>query len=120
MIIVMEEGASEGQIAHVVDRLVKLGFDVHRSTGECHTVLGAVGAKDVDGRDFELLEGVHEVLRISVPYKLASRHFKPEGTRIRIGDVEIGGEEVVMMAGPCTIESEEQRSEESRVGKEGK
>ncbi|HZS48693.1 MAG TPA: 3-deoxy-7-phosphoheptulonate synthase [Blastocatellia bacterium] len=108
MIIVMEEGASEGQIAQVVDRLVKLGFDVHRSTGERHTVLGAVGARDVDSRDFELLEGVHEVLRISVPYKLASRHFKPEGTKIRVKDLEIGGEEVIMMAGPCTIESEEQ------------
>jgi 3-deoxy-7-phosphoheptulonate synthase len=104
----MDETATEEQISGVIDKLVKLGFDIHRSTGVRHTVLGAVGGRVVDTRDIELLEGVKEVLRISAPYKLASRAFKPEGTRVKIKDVVIGGPEVVMMAGPCTVESRDQ------------
>jgi 3-deoxy-7-phosphoheptulonate synthase len=87
-----------------------MGFDIHRSTGARHTVLGAVGAKtDFDTRDIELLAGVAEVLRISAPYKLASRHFRPEGSLIQLGKgVAVGGEQVVVMAGPCSVESAEQ------------
>ena len=108
MVIVMEETATEEQISHVIDKLVRLGFDIHRSTGVRHTVLGAVGGRIIDTRDIELIDGVKEVLRISAPYKLASRAFKSEGTQIKIKDVTIGGPEVVMMAGPCTIESRDQ------------
>jgi 3-deoxy-7-phosphoheptulonate synthase len=108
MIVVMEENASEDKITRVVDRLVNLGFDIHRSTGERHTILGAVGAQMADTRDLELLDGVQEVIRVSVPYKLASRAFKPEGTRIEIKGTVIGGDEVIMMAGPCTVESRDQ------------
>jgi 3-deoxy-7-phosphoheptulonate synthase len=108
MIVVMEENASEEQITRVVDKLVHLGFDIHRSTGARYTILGAVGSQIADTRDLELLDGVHEVVRVSAPYKLASRAFKPEGTQIKIKDAVIGGEQVVMMAGPCTIESREQ------------
>jgi 3-deoxy-7-phosphoheptulonate synthase len=108
MIVIMQENATEDQITKVVDKLVNLGFDIHRSTGARHTVLGAVGAQIADTRDLELLDGVHEVVRVSAPYKLASRAFKPEGTKIRIRDVIIGGEQVVMMAGPCTLENREQ------------
>ena len=76
MVIVMQEGATDAQIQHVIDRLVASGFNVHRSTGESHTVLGAVGVhRDFDHRDFELLEGVREVMRITQPFKLASRLF---------------------------------------------
>lgn len=108
MIVVMEEGASEDQISQVVEKLIKLGFDIHRSTGARHTVLGAVGGKMADPRELELLDGVKEVVRISSPYKLASRTFRHEDTIIKIKDVEIGGNNVVMMAGPCTVESREQ------------
>jgi 3-deoxy-7-phosphoheptulonate synthase len=108
MIIVMEENAADEQISVVIERLVRLGFDIHRSTGVRHTVLGAVGGRVIDTRDIELIEGVKEVLRISAPYKLASRAFKPDGTRIKIRDVTIGGPEVIMMAGPCTVESRDQ------------
>ena len=108
MVIVMDETANEEQISGVIDKLVRLGFDIHRSTGVRHTVLGAVGERDIDWRDIELLEGVKEVLRITAPYKLANRGFKPEGTQITIKDVTFGGREVVMMAGPCTIESRDQ------------
>jgi 3-deoxy-7-phosphoheptulonate synthase len=110
MVIVMQEGATDAQIQNVIDKLIAHGFDVHRSTGSAHTVLGAVGVhRDFDHRDFELLEGVREVMRITQPFKLASRQFKPEGTVIDLGrGVKIGGPDVVVAAGPCSIESREQ------------
>src|SRR3979411_2435022 len=110
MVIVMQEGATDAQIQHVIDRLVGSGFNVHRSTGESHTVLGAVGVhRDFDHRDFELLDGVREVMRITQPFKLASRQFKPEGTIVDLGrGVKIGGNEVVVAAGPCSVESRRQ------------
>jgi 3-deoxy-7-phosphoheptulonate synthase len=110
MVIVMQEGATDAQIQRVIDRLVANGFNVHRSTGETHTVLGAVGVhRDFDHRDFELLDGVREVMRITQPYKLASRQFRPEGTIINLGrGVTIGGNDIVIMAGPCSVESRDQ------------
>ncbi len=110
MVVVMQEGATEEQIQRVINKLMDLGFDIHRSTGVRHTVLGAVGAKvDFDTRDIELLEGVAEVLRISAPYKLASRQFRPEGSVVQLGKgVAVGGEQAVVMAGPCSVESAEQ------------
>jgi 3-deoxy-7-phosphoheptulonate synthase len=109
MVIVMQEGAAEAQIQAVIDRLVATGFDVHRSTGVRHTLLGAVGAKaDFDTRDLEVMEGVSEVLRISAPYKLASRAFRPQGTVVDLGRVRIGGQQVILMAGPCSVESRDQ------------
>jgi 3-deoxy-7-phosphoheptulonate synthase len=110
MVIVMQEGATDAQIQNVIDKLIAHGFDVHRSTGSAHTVLGAVGVhRDFDHRDFELLEGVREVMRITQPFKLASRQFKPEGTIIDLGrGVKIGGTDVVVAAGPCSVESREQ------------
>jgi 3-deoxy-7-phosphoheptulonate synthase len=109
MLVVMQEGATEAQIQAVIDRLVALGFTVHRSTGAVHTVLGGVGPIDqFEPADFEVMEGVKEAHRIMSPYKMASRHFRPAGTVVKIGDVEIGGENVVMMAGPCSVESADQ------------
>ncbi len=109
MLVVMQAGASEPQIQAVIDRLVSLGFTVHRSTGVVHTVLGGVGPMDqFEPEDFEVLDGVKEVHRIMSPYKLASRTFRPEGTVVRVGKVSIGGPQVVVMAGPCSVESREQ------------
>src|SRR6266850_1881644 len=112
MVVVMQEGAAETQIQQVVEKLVQLGFDIHRSTGATRTVLGVVGGKTIDTREIELLEGVSEVVRITAAYKLASRQFKPDGTRIILTNahrrLEVGGEQVVMMAGPCSVESEDQ------------
>src|SRR5437773_9890709 len=108
MVVVMEERASEAQIEQVVARLVEMGMDVHRSTGVTRTVLGVVGQGTPDAALIELMEGVHEVLRISEPYKLASRTFKPDGTVVTVGDVRIGGDEVIVMAGPCSAETEGQ------------
>ena len=110
MVVVMQEGASEEQIKDVIDRLVTMGFDVHRSTGASHTVLGAVGIHaDFDPRDIEVIDGVREVVRITQPYKLASRAFRPQGTVVELpGGVRIGGTEIVVAAGPCSVESPEQ------------
>lgn len=109
MVVVMEPKAPEENIQNVISHLRDLGFDIHRSDGVTHTILGAVGDKTgIDIRQLEVLDGVHEVVRISEPYKLASRSFKQENTVIGIGDVEIGGQEVIVAAGPCAVESREQ------------
>jgi len=109
MLVVMQEGATEAQIDSVIERLVNMGFTVHRSTGAVHTVLGGVGPIDrFDPADFEVLDGVKECHRIMSPYKLASRSFRPDGTTVKVGNVEIGGNRVIAMAGPCSVESEDQ------------
>ena len=109
MVVVMEPKSSEDMIQKVIARLKELGFETHRSDGVTHTILGAIGDKTgVDTRQLEILEGVHEVIRISEPYKLASRSFRRENTVIRLGNVSIGGDEVVIAAGPCAVESGEQ------------
>jgi 3-deoxy-7-phosphoheptulonate synthase len=109
MLVVMQQGATEQQIQAVIDRLVEMSFDVHRSTGVIHTVLGGVGGKEeFDLGIFEVMDGVKEAHRIVSPYKLASRSFRPAGTVVKVGAVEIGGERVVVMAGPCSVESRDQ------------
>ena len=110
MIVAMAESATEEQIQQVIERLVNMGFETHRSTGARQTVLGAVGPRvDFDIRDIEVLPGVGEVHRISSPYKLAGRSFRPEGTTVRFGNgLAVGGKEIVVMAGPCSVESREQ------------
>jgi 3-deoxy-7-phosphoheptulonate synthase len=110
MIVAMQEQATEEQIQQVIDRLINMGFEVHRSTGARQTVLGAVGARhEFDIRDIEVLPGVMEAHRISSPYKLVARSFRPEGTVVKFPHgVAIGGDEVVLMAGPCSVESRDQ------------
>ena len=110
MIVAMWEDASDDQIQEVTNHLVKMGFAVHRTTGARQSVLAAVGKRiDFDTRELEVLPGVQTVHRISAPYKLVGRTFRPEGTTVRLANgVEIGGKEVVVMAGPCSVESREQ------------
>src|SRR5688572_29939331 len=121
MIIVMQRPAPEPSIEHVMSELITRGFDVHRSTGSDQTVLGVVGKVDtIDTREFELYDGVQEVVRVSEPYKLTSRTFRREKTIVKARGVEIGGEDIVVMAGPCTIESETQLFETAkRVARSG-
>jgi 3-deoxy-7-phosphoheptulonate synthase len=115
MVIVMQKHATDSSIEHVVAELSARGFDVHRSTGSVQTILGVVGkVETIDPREFELFEGVQEVVRVSEPYKLTSRTFRPEKTIVKARGVEIGGDKVVVMAGPCTIESEHQLFETAR------
>jgi len=110
MIVAMQDTASEEQIQGVIDHLMRLGFSVHRTTGVRQSILAAVGARiDFDTRNLEVLPGVQEVHRISAPYKLVGRSFRPEGTVIGFRNgLSIGKEDVVVMAGPCSVESREQ------------
>ena len=110
MIVAMQDAATEEQIQDVIEHLVRMGFSVHRTTGARQTVLAAVGARiDFDTRNLEVLNGVENVHRISAPYKLSGRSFRPEGTIINFANgLKIGGPEVVVMAGPCSVESREQ------------
>ena len=108
MVVVMQERATEAQIEAVIAQLAGMGFDVHRSVGSNRTMIGAVGGGHGDPALIGVRDGVQEVLRISEPYKLASRTFRPENTVIQIGDVRIGGDEVIVMAGPCSAETDAQ------------
>jgi 3-deoxy-7-phosphoheptulonate synthase len=110
MIVAMHEAATEEQVQKVIERLIDMGFEVHRSTGARQTVLGAVGARrEFDIRDVEVLPGVGEVHRISSPYKLVAKTFRPEGTVVRFPNgVAVGADQVIIMAGPCSVESREQ------------
>jgi 3-deoxy-7-phosphoheptulonate synthase len=109
VVIVLEKNIQDKKLENVIKHLEDFGFAVHKSTGVEQIVLGAIGVKpDFDIRKVKILDGVAEVYRITEPYKLASRTFRKENTEIKIKDIIIGGNEVVMMAGPCSVESEEQ------------
>ena len=114
MLIVMQPNAGEEKIQKVIDFIKQKGFDAHISKGADHTVIGAVGRKVIDKRDVELLDGVKEVIRISSPYKLVSRVFKPTDTIIDVQGVKFGGEHIGMIAGPCTVETYEQMDETAK------
>ena len=109
MVVVMNPGAEESEIQAVIERLNDFGFDVHRSSGVSQTVLGAIGVKpEFDTRHIKVLDGVADVYRVTEPYKFASRSWKKESTVLDVNGVAIGGEEVVVMAGPCSVEDEDQ------------
>lgn len=104
----MQEGATEPQIDAVQDKLVQIGYKVHRITGVTHSILGGVGPDAAEPAEFEVMPGVKEAHRLTSPYKLANRSIRPEGTVISIGDIKIGGDEVVVMGGPCSVETRDQ------------
>jgi 3-deoxy-7-phosphoheptulonate synthase len=121
MIVAMQERATEEEIQAVVERMMEIGFNVHRTTGTVQTILAGVGTPGAfEHSEFEVLAGVAEVIRISSPYKLAGRSFRPEGTVVRFPNgVTVGGNEVVVMAGPCSVESREQILASAKIVKEG-
>jgi len=109
MIVVMKTGSSQDEISRVVNRIEAGGLTAHISQGIEHTVIGALGQAFPELRDtLELLPGVEQVIPVSKPYKLASREFHPRDTIVELNGVAIGGSEIVVMAGPCAVESEEQ------------
>jgi 3-deoxy-7-phosphoheptulonate synthase len=110
MIVAMQGKATEENIQQVIERMVELGFNVHRTTGATQTILAGVGTPDhFEVEEFKVLAGVHEAYRISSPYKLAGRSFRPEGTTVTFPNgVVVGGKELIIMAGPCSVESREQ------------
>jgi len=116
MIVAMQDHASEEHIQHVIERMVELGFNVHRTTGTVQTILAGVGTPaHFDVTEFKVLPGVQDAYRITSPYKLAGRGFRPEGTKIIFPNgVVVGGEEVVVMAGPCSVESRAQILDSAR------
>ncbi|KNY25227.1 3-deoxy-7-phosphoheptulonate synthase [Pseudobacteroides cellulosolvens] len=108
MIIIMNSNATRDQIDEVEKRLIDLGFQTHPIFGEIKTVIGAIGDKRLlNTQDISNMPGVESLVPIMKPYKLAGKELKKEPTVVKVGDVEIGGKEVVIMAGPCAIENEE-------------
>jgi len=110
MIISMRLHASREEIDRVCDRIREFGYKVHSIEGEERVVIGAVGVGDVTAclEQLEAMPGVESAVRISAPYKFVSREFRSERTRVRVNGTEIGGEEFIVMAGPCSVESESQ------------
>ena len=110
MIVAMQERATEEQIDAVIDAMVEIGVNVHRTTGATQTILAGVGdTAGADLRKFELLSGVLYVHRITAPYKLAGRAFRPQGTVVEFANgARIGGQHVAVIAGPCAIENRNQ------------
>ncbi|MBI3362325.1 MAG: 3-deoxy-7-phosphoheptulonate synthase [Chloroflexi bacterium] len=119
MIIVMRSGASAGQVAHVVSRVEGMGYKVHLSQGEERTIIGVVGDdRPIDRSQFEALDGVEKTVPILRPFKLASRDFKAQDTVVSLDGVKVGGEAIVVMAGPCAVESRSQLLETATAVKE--
>lgn len=109
MIVVMEPHATTKDVQHVVQRIQELGLEAHPIRGVERTVIGVVGDDRVIKREqLALLPCVENVIQILKPYKLASREFKPENTIVNVSGVKVGGKEVIVMAGPCSVEGEEQ------------
>jgi len=119
MIVVMKPSATEADLELVLSRVEKLGLEVHLSPGESHTIIGLVGDTGrIDRNAFEVIPGVERVVRVAEPFKLANREFHPQNTVIQVGDVTIGGKQIVMMAGPCSVESRSQMLETAAAVKE--
>ena len=109
MIVVLEKGIPNQHLESVIKHLEDYGFVVHKSVGEERIILGAIGVQpNFDTRKIKILDGVEDVFRITEPFKLAGRSFKRENTVFKVKDIEIGGNEINVIAGPCSVESEEQ------------
>lgn len=119
MIVVMSQRADQNKVDAVLERLQRAGFTIHLSQGVERTIIGAIGDKTRMGDlALEAMSGVEKVVPILQPYKLASRAFKEQDTIVRVGDIEIGGEQVHVMAGPCAVESREQLMEAAEIVKD--
>lgn len=120
MIVVMKPHASAEDIDKVLKRLKSLGFDTHLSEGVERTIIGAIGEKkDIAMDSLSVMPGVEKVVPILQPFKLAGREFKPQQTVVSVGDVPIGGDEVIIIAGPCAVESREQLFAAAEAAKRG-
>jgi len=118
MIVVMKVGSSDKEITGVIERIESAGLKTHVSQGVERTIIGVVGQIFPELQDMlEMLHGVDEVIRVSKPYKLSSREFHPLDTTVEVGGINIGGREIVVMAGPCAVESEQQLLETARAVK---
>ncbi|BAM00215.1 MULTISPECIES: 3-deoxy-7-phosphoheptulonate synthase [Caldilinea] len=120
MIIVMKAHAEPEHIEAVVQRVEELGYKVHLSRGEARTIIGVIGADEhlLQSSTFEVMEGVERTMRVMQPFKLASRDFCETDTVIDVNGVQIGGKKIVVMAGPCSVESREMILETAHAVKE--
>ena len=116
MIVVMKKNATENQVQRVVEKIQESGLKAHLSKGEIVKIIGIIGdERKVPESQIMALEGVEKIMPVLAPYKLASRDFKPENTIISVDGVKIGGNDVVVMAGPCSVESREQIIETAKA-----
>ena len=119
MVIVMRVGATQSEISNVVDRVEKVGLRAHLSEGNERVIIGAIGDAGLARQDqFVHLPGVDRVMPISRPYKLASREFCPQNSSFRLDGVRMGGDGIVIIAGPCAVESRSQMLETALAVKE--
>lgn len=117
--VIMRANASEAEVANVVAYVEKNGLNAHLSRGAERTVIGVVGdIRRVSKETFELMDGVDSVMRISRPYKITSREFQPEKTIFNVNGVKVGSDEILIIAGPCSVESREQMLEIAQAVKE--
>ena len=121
MIVSMRPDATDQQIRHICDRIREFGYGVHSMSGEQRVVIGVVGNTYVPGslESLEAAPGVEKVVRISAPYKLVSREFRPSPSVVRVGRCEFGGAGFTVIAGPCSVESERQIMETAEGVAEG-
>ena len=118
MIVIMQHGATEAQIKNVIARVEQRGCRVHISEGEERMIIGVIGnGRPLDPIQFERMSGVERVVPVLRPFKLASREFHPQDTVVKVNGVRIGGDEVVVMAGPCAVENRDQILEAARAVK---
>jgi 3-deoxy-7-phosphoheptulonate synthase len=119
MVIIMKHHATAAEIAGVVQHVEELGFRAHLSSGEERSIIGVIGdERPIEPEHFEMLEGVERAVRILHPFKLASRDFHPEDSTVRINGSVVGGKPIIIMAGPCAVESREQLMETAAAIKE--
>ena len=118
MIVVMKKNATKHQIERVVEKIKSSGLKPHISKGEILTIIGIIGdERKVPESQIRSMEGVDKIMPVLAPYKLASRDFKRENTVITVNGVKMGGNEIVVMAGPCSVESKEQIIETAKTVK---
>ena len=119
MIVVMKRGATRAQIANVTARIEQLGCRVQISAGEEHTTIGVIGnGRPLDREQIERMDGVERTMPVLRPFKLASRDFHPQDTVVPVNGVTVGGRQLIVMAGPCAVESYDQLLETARAVKE--
>jgi hypothetical protein len=120
MIVVMKAGANAKEVSAVIARVKKLGYDAHLSDGEERTIIGIVGNGNIreHREQFEMMEGVERTMPVSHPYKLASREFHATNTLVPLNSNKVGAEKIVVIAGPCSVESREQILETAHAVKE--
>ncbi len=119
MIIVMKHGASQAQVENVLSKIKSLGYKVHLSIGEERTIIGVIGDdRPIDPGNFAPIDGVEKILPVLKPFKLASREMHPLDTRVKVDGLIIGGNEIMIMAGPCSVEDRSQLLETAHAVKE--